>query len=100
MSRSDAKRWWEPGTARGKHPSLCHDLRPTWQEQAGQLSWAGTGTHIPSRAGGRADEALERLLPVRCCSAEHTCLGWGEGRCMSVPKAKAKCSHTALPPNN
>lgn len=74
MSRSDAKSRWEPGAAHGKHPSLCRALCPTWQEEPGQLFWASAGTNIPSAAGGRADGALERLLPVRCHSPEHGAL--------------------------
>ena len=89
MSRSDAKRRREPGTARGKHPLLHHSLHLTWQEKPGQLSWAGTGTRIPGRAGGRVDRA-----------PEHTCLGWGEGQCTSMPEEKAKRSRIIPPPNN
>lgn len=77
MSRSDAKRQQEPGTACNKHPSLCHGLYLTWREKPRQLPWAGRG-------GGWARGALE-----------HTHLGWGGRRCTSMPTEEAECSRIA-----
>lgn len=97
VSRSDAKKQREPGTACGKDPSLCHGPRLTWREKPGRPSWTGTGICV---SPAEREDGPMGLLPARCCSPEHTWLGWGKGRCTSAPGRRPNALASLHHPTN
>lgn len=95
MSRSDAKKRREPGTACGKDPSLCHGPRLARREKPGWPSWTSTGICVPSGAGGRADGAAPSKVLLTGAHVPRL----GKGATHERARAKAKRSRIAPPPN-